>query len=213
MSLGRLNQYFRNWLSLAGLIILVGSVFAFVLLCALDLFTPHSNPYLGILIYVVAPGFFILGALSIVLGALVDRRQLVRKTPTSMPRVLHIDLSRPRDRRVFGGFIVGAVLFLLLTAIGSNRTYHYAESVQFCGQACHGPMKPEYTAYLNSPHARVLCVDCHVGSGAEAKIKAKMNGVHQLFAVTTGDYHRPINTPIKNLRPARETCEECHWPE
>src|ERR1044071_1851955 len=106
--------YLRNWLSLGGLIILTGSIFAFLLLCALDLFTPHSNPYLGILIYVVAPGFFILGVSFIVLGALVDRSQLVRKTPTSMPRVLHIDLSRPRDRRVLGGFIVGAVVFLLL---------------------------------------------------------------------------------------------------
>src|ERR1700751_5792731 len=133
----KVPQSFRNWLSLAGLVILVGSLFAFVMLVALDLFTPHSNPYLGILIYVVAPGFFILGAFFIVLGALVDRRQIARKSPAAMPHVLHIDLSRPRDKRVLGGFIVGALCFLLLTAIGSNRTYHYAESVHFCGQACH----------------------------------------------------------------------------
>jgi hypothetical protein len=74
-------------------------------------------------------------------------------------------------------------------------------------------MKPEYTAYLHSPHARVGCVDCHVGSGASAYVKAKINGVHQLLAVTKGDYERPIKTPVKNLRPARDTCEECHWPE
>ena len=42
------------------------------------------------------------------------------------------------------------------------------------------PMKPEYTAYLHSPHARVACVDCHVGSGTSAYVKAKINGVHQL---------------------------------
>jgi nitrate/TMAO reductase-like tetraheme cytochrome c subunit len=92
---------------------------------------------------------------------------------------------------------VGGVLFLLLTAIGSNRTYHYSESVPFCGTTCHGPMKPEYTAYLHSPHARVDCVDCHVGSGASSYVKAKLNGVHQLICVFTGDYHRPIKTPIK----------------
>jgi nitrate/TMAO reductase-like tetraheme cytochrome c subunit len=204
--------YLRNWLSLGGLVVLIGSLFAFLLLFAIDFFAAHSNPYLGLLTYVVAPGFSVLGAFFIVLGALVDRRHL-RKSPTALPHVLHIDLRRPRDRRVLGGFIVGAVLFLLLTAIGSNRTYHYSESVQFCGQACHGPMKPEYTAYLNSSHARVGCVDCHVGSGTEAFVKAKVNGVHQLICVFTGDYERPIKTPIHNLRPARETCEQCHWPE
>jgi nitrate/TMAO reductase-like tetraheme cytochrome c subunit len=206
-------RYFRNWLSLAGLIIVVGSLFAFLLLFAIDFFAPHSNPYLGILMYVVAPGFGFLGTFFIVLGALVDRRHLRRTPPTALPHVLHIDLSRPRDRRVLGGFIAGTVLFLLLTAIGSKGTYHYTESVQFCGQACHVPMKPEYTAYLNSPHARVDCVDCHVGSGASAYVKAKINGVHQLVSVFNRNYERPIKTPIKNLRPARETCEQCHWPE
>ena len=50
-------------------------------------------------------------------------------------------------------------------------------------------------------------------TGADAFVKAKLNGVHQLVGVITGDYHRPIKTPIKNLRPARETCEQCHWPQ
>jgi len=85
--------------------------------------------------------------------------------------------------------------------------------VQFCGLACHGPMKPEYTAYLHSPHARVECTACHVGPGASAFVKAKINGVHQLMGVVRGNYQRPIPTPIKNLRPAEETCEQCHWPE
>jgi hypothetical protein len=52
-----------------------------------------------------------------------------------------------------------------------------------------------------------------VGSGASAYVKAKVNGVHQLVCVFTGKYHRPIRTPIKNLRPAQETCEQCHWPQ
>jgi nitrate/TMAO reductase-like tetraheme cytochrome c subunit len=206
-------QYLRNWLSLAGLIILIGSLFAFLLLFVIDLFASHSSPYLGILIYVVAPGFSVLGGFFIGLGALVDRRHLQRKSPTALPHVLHIDLSRPRDRRVLAGFIVGALFFLFLTAIGSNETYHYAESVQFCGEACHGPMKPEYTAYLHSPHARVACVECHIGSGASAAVKAKINGVHQLVSLFRENYERPIETPIHNLRPARETCEQCHWPE
>jgi hypothetical protein len=204
--------YFRNWLSLAGFIIALGSFFAFLLLFAIDLFAAHSNPYLGILTYVIAPGFSFLGAFCILLGAWIHRRHS-RKVSLPASHILHIDLARPRDKKILAGFGVGTVIFLLLTAIGSNRTYHYTESTQFCGLACHAPMKPEYTAYLHSPHARVDCVDCHVGSGASAYVKAKINGVHQLVCVFTGDYHRPIKTPIKNLRPARETCEQCHWPE
>jgi nitrate/TMAO reductase-like tetraheme cytochrome c subunit len=105
------------------------------------------------------------------------------------------------------------VAFLMLTAVGSNRTYHYTESVQFCGQTCHTPMKPEFTTYLNSPHARVECTECHVGSGASAYVKAKINGVKQLCEALSDRYDRPIKTPIKNLRPAQETCEQCHWPQ
>ena len=124
-----------------------------------------------------------------------------------------VNLSRPRDRKLLGAFIAGALVFLLCSAIGSYQTYEYTDSIQFCGTACHVPMKPEYTAYLQSPHARVACVECHVGAGAEWYVRSKLNGVHQLFDVVMDRIPRPIETPIENLRPARETCEQCHWPE
>ena len=98
---------------------------------------------------------------------------------------LQIDLSRPRDRKLLVGFALCALVFLLVTAFGSYQTYQYTESVQFCGAACHVPMHPEYTAYLRSPHARVACVECHVGSGAEWYVRSKLNGIHQLFDVVT----------------------------
>jgi hypothetical protein len=74
-------------------------------------------------------------------------------------------------------------------------------------------MKPEFTAYQNSSHARVECTACHVGPGTSAFVKSKINGMHQLLGVITGEYDRPIKTPIKNLRPAQEICGECHWTE
>jgi nitrate/TMAO reductase-like tetraheme cytochrome c subunit len=205
--------HFRNWLSLSGAVLAVSSLFAFFLLFAIDLFAHQGNPYMGILAYVVAPGFLFLGLILILLGKWLHRRQVRHAAPGSPPPRLVIDLSRARDRRLLAVFGIGAVGFLLLTAIGSNRTYHYTESVQFCGQACHTPMKPEFTTYQNSPHARVECVACHVGEGVEWYVKSKINGVHQLYGVMTGDYHRPIKTPLKNLRPAQETCEQCHWPD
>jgi nitrate/TMAO reductase-like tetraheme cytochrome c subunit len=207
------GQMFRNWLGLSGGVLAVAAVFAFILLWALDLLGEHGNPYLGILTYVVAPGFFLLGLLLAALGAIIHRRHARKPAAERRPHVLHIDFSRPRDRRMLAGFGIGAVLFLLITAVGSNRTYHYTESTKFCGEACHGPMKPEYTAYLDSAHARVACVDCHVGSGASAYVASKVNGVHQLYCTLTGNIQRPIKTPIENLRPAQETCEQCHWPQ
>lgn len=83
----------------------------------------------------------------------------------------------------------------------------------FCGKTCHTVMQPEFTAYSYSPHARVTCVECHVGAGAGWYVKSKLSGARQVFAVAFKTYERPIPVPIKDLRPARETCEHCHWPE
>jgi nitrate/TMAO reductase-like tetraheme cytochrome c subunit len=190
----------------------LGSLFAFLLLFAIDLFAHHRNPYMGILAYVIAPGFLALGLGLVFIGLWWQRRLERRGAPGAATQFLVIDLSRRRHRQTLWAFIGAAVLFLLATAMGSYNTYHYTESVQFCGQACHTPMKPEFTAYLNSPHARVDCVACHVGEGASAYVQSKVNGVHQLIGVITGDYDRPIKTPVKNLRPAQDTCEKCHWP-
>lgn len=201
----------RNWLSVTGLIIATGGLFAFVFLFSIDLLSHQGNPYMGILAYVVAPGFMLLGLALTALGAWRHHKALRDFDPKAAAHELTIDLTRPRDRKLAAISGTGAAIFLMLTSFGSYQTYHYTESVQFCGQACHAPMKPEFTAYLNSPHARVDCVACHVGEGTEAYLKAKLNGVHQLVGVITGDYHRPIKTPIRNLRAAHETCEECHW--
>jgi len=195
-----------NWISLTGAVFAVGSIFAFALLFAIELFLPHSNPYVGLLVYIVAPACFVVGLLLILAGVLAQRTKIVSER-------LQIDLSRLRDRKLLVAFALCALVFLLATAFGSYQTYQYTDSVQFCGTSCHVPMHPEFTAYLHSPHARVACVDCHVGSGAESYVKSKFNGMHQLCDVVTNRIPRPIETPVKNLRPARDTCEQCHWPE
>jgi len=58
-----------------------------------------------------------------------------------------------------------------------------------------------------------MCVECHVGEGADWYVKSKMSGLYQVYSATFNKYHRPIATPLENLRPARETCEKCHWPQ
>lgn len=205
------SRLFRNWLSAAGAILATAAFFAFLLLFAIDVFARQSNPYVGILAYIVAPAFFFGGTAMLFIGFRIQRKH--EATGGGKPHLLIMDLSRPRDRRILQFFVAGGVAFLLVTAIGVTQTYHYTESTHFCGETCHEPMSPEYTAYLTSPHARVGCVDCHIGSGAEYYVKAKINGVHQLISTALNNYQRPIPTPVKNLRPAQDTCEQCHWPE
>jgi nitrate/TMAO reductase-like tetraheme cytochrome c subunit len=193
------------------LVVVVGSLFSFFLLLLLDALAHFANPYVGILTFLVAPTFLVMGLFLALLGAFLRHRQIL-KTSGPLP-ALRIDLSRPRDRRMLGFFLAGSVLFLLVSALGSYQTYHFTESVQFCGQACHGVMKPEYVTYLHSPHARVACAECHIGKGANWYVRSKLSGTYQVYATMADKYPRPIPTPVKNLRPAQETCEECHWPQ
>jgi hypothetical protein len=101
----------------------------------------------------------------------------------------------------------------VIVSLAAYRGVEYMDSVQFCGQVCHTVMKPEFTAYQDGAHSRVACVDCHIGTGASWFAKSKISGARQVLAVTFHTYDRPIPSPVQNLRPARDTCEQCHWPE
>ena len=203
---------FRNWLSLAGMVLAVSALGAFSLLFFMDLFAAHANPYTGILAYVVAPMFLLMGLAMMLLGYILETRRLKKGgAERSAEFIWHVDLSRKRDRRMMVLFLGGSVGFLFLTAFGSYETYHLMESNEFCGQACHTPMEPEYKAYQHSAHAQVDCVACHIGPGTKAYIRTKLNGVKQLYHQVLGDYERPIQIINPNLRLAEETCQTCHW--
>jgi nitrate/TMAO reductase-like tetraheme cytochrome c subunit len=208
----RPRSHFNNWISAIGAVIAVGALFSFALLVWMDFTQEEKNPYLGIFTYLVAPGFLITGLTTIFFGAWAQRRWALKHAAT-MPDKWRLDFSDGKQRRLIVLFGCGAAVFLLLSVFGSYQTYHYSESVQFCGQVCHSAMNPEFVTYQRGAHARVDCVECHVGSGAGNFLKAKINGTHQLIAYTLDNYNRPIGTPVKNLRPARDTCEKCHWPE
>jgi hypothetical protein len=203
----------HNWISLAGIILSASSFFAVACLIALDSFRGFTNPYVGILTYVVAPGFLIAGLVWILLGVLLERHRRRKLKPGALPVFPRLDLNEPRQRHTFIVVAVATALFLLSTAVGSYRTYQFTESVSFCGRLCHTVMSPEYTAYQESPHARVECVACHIGPGASWFVRSKLSGAYQVYATVADTYPRPIPTPIENLRPARETCEQCHWPQ
>ena len=208
----KLPKSFYNWTSLSGAIIAVITVFMIGFLIVISALGEGSS-YLGLVIYIVLPVILIIGLIMIPLGVAVYMRRLRKTGKVAERKWPYIDLNYQRHRNAFLIFTFGTVLFLLLSSVGSYEAFHYTESVEFCGTLCHQVMEPEYVGYQNSPHARVPCVECHVGSGASWYMRSKLSGLYQVYAVLTDNYPRPITTPIKNLRPARETCEECHWPE
>jgi len=205
----RSRMLLRNPISLAGMalgIVSLANVFLFFLI---DAIAVKPSPYIGILAYMVSPAFLILGLGLMLAGVLLERRKKVAAS-AFYPR---IDLNDPTQRSAAFSFLAFLVVFAIVSAGGSYKAYEFTDSVQFCGQLCHTVMNPEFTAYQLSPHARVGCVDCHVGSGATWYVKSKLSGARQVYAATFNTFPRPIPTPVHNLRPAQDTCESCHWPK
>jgi hypothetical protein len=201
-----------NWISLIGATIALISFAMIVFLFVVSVLIEEGRPYLGIVIYMVLPACLIIGLLLIPMGMFIKvmKGKELKDRGEKWPL---INLNDIRQRTAFLIFSIGTVIFLFASAIGSYEAFHFTESNQFCGEICHSVMNPEYNAYKHSSHARVKCVECHVGEGADWYAKSKLSGLYQVYAVTTNIFPRPIPTPITNLRPARETCEKCHWPE
>jgi muramidase (phage lysozyme) len=203
----------RNYVSFIGMAITVASATCIIFLFIFSLTGKESNPYLGIFTYILFPSIMMGGLAVIILGMLLERRRRRKLAPGEAPRYPSFDFNDPRRRRNAVGLLAATFVFLCASAVGSYHAFEYTESVQFCGQVCHTVMKPEFTAYKASPHSRVACVECHVGPGADWYVKSKISGAYQLYSVTFNKYPRPIKTPVHDLRPAQQTCEQCHWPE
>lgn len=204
----------RNWLTLLGATLTTVSALLIVAFLIVGFLGIGNSPYMGIMAFLVLPGVFIAGLLLIPAGVYwgrkaARRRELEGAEPSVYPK---IDFSKPRVRHLAAIVTALTVINLLIISLVSYEGVVYMETVQFCGQVCHSVMDPEYTAYIRSPHARVACVACHIGSGAPWFVRSKLSGVSQVIAVTFNTYERPIPVPVANLRPSRETCEECHWP-
>jgi nitrate/TMAO reductase-like tetraheme cytochrome c subunit len=209
----RLPPLSRNWITIIGALIAGLNLLLIIVLFIISIVFNKSAAHIGLFVYIILPGFMIFGLLMIPLGMLIARRRIKRESEYEKKRLPYIDLNNPRQRNVFVIFTIATIFLLFLSTYGSFEAYHLTESVEFCGTLCHKVMEPEYTAYQNSPHANVKCVECHVGSGTSWYVKSKLSGLHQVYAVLTKTYPSPIETPIHDLRPARETCEKCHWPQ
>jgi hypothetical protein len=201
----------NNPLSLAGVVLVTSATVLWVFLLPTLLKGATANPYLGIPGFLILPGIFIFGLILIPIG-IVLRRRSRRLQGLPIVSIPQLSLESPELRRLLGFIIAASAVNVVIAGQWGYSAVNYMETAQFCGLTCHSVMRPEYTGYVNSPHAHVACAECHIGPGASWFVKSKLSGVGQVFAVLLNNYPRPIPTPVENLRPARETCEQCHWP-
>jgi len=205
----------RDIIGMIGVVLTTSSFIAFIILEIARLLGILTNSYIGLITYMCFPALFIIGLILIPIGW----RRLKKKTGQTGISLMEASFGESASR---GGFF-GSRVFLLIGTLtivnvvfmagASMRTLSFMDTPVFCGTACHSVMNPEWVTYQVSPHARVRCVDCHVGEGMEALVDSKLNGMYQIISITFDLLERPIPTPVHQLRPARETCEKCHWPE
>ncbi len=216
--LATLQLYFallaRSRLSLLGAVMTTAGFLLNGLLVVLNWATSYEYPYLSILAFAILPGVIAGGLTLIALALVLTARQagggrLILESLGELVR----SSGRQTMTRLALLVLILTMANLMFFGIMSVELFHFTDSTEFCGQLCHEVMSPEFTAYKNSPHSSVPCVDCHIGPGVNWFVKSKLSGTRQLFAVALHTYSRPIHTPVENLRPARDTCEVCHRPE
>jgi nitrate/TMAO reductase-like tetraheme cytochrome c subunit len=199
----------RHPVTLVGAVIATVGAVAFLTLLAADLLGLFTNPYAGLVIFIAVPALFVFGLLLMPLGVSLQRRAL-RRDPSKPVEWPVIDLGRARVRAILIGVTALTVVNATLVLLAAQGSLHYMESPEFCGQTCHTPMHPQYTAWQNTTHAKVACVECHVGEGAPALVRSKLAGVRQLLHIVNGNFPRPIPASQAEMRPANETCGRCH---
>lgn len=201
-----------NWAGALGIALTTSSFVVFVVLETFIRLGFISNAYVGLLSYMTLPALFVFGLVLIAFGLFLARRR------SDLPTRAFLS-SRFGEEQVQVGYF-GANVFVIVAGLtvanllfvggASTTMLGFMDKPDFCGTACH-VMNPEWTAYQESPHARVACVSCHVGDSTEALVESKLSGLRQMLLFTAGAYSTPIPTPVEQLRPSRETCRTCHW--
>ncbi len=202
----------NNWISLSGVVIVTTATVFWLFLLPVTLRGEISHPYIGILVFLLLPAVFFLGLFLIPLGIALRRRRESR-TGVVHARFPPINWQNSSFRHLVMFIVVTTCVNFIIASQLAYGAVNYMDSTAFCGLTCHKVMDPEYTGHANSPHARVDCVACHIGPGASWFVRSKLSGTGQVFATLLDTYPRPIPSPVQNLRPARETCEVCHWPQ
>ena len=123
-----------------------------------------------------------------------------------------MNIKLGRRTLVFGS--IGSILvgLVVLAAVGAAGIagWEYSNSNAFCAAMCHNVHPEEIAAHKVGSHARVNCVECHMGRNSTLHLMAlKPTHAKELWGMIVG-YERPITSGT--LRPSREACESCHLP-
>jgi NapC/NirT cytochrome c family protein len=198
----------RNLLSFAGAALTTVGAVLFLVFFALDLVGFHTNPYFGIVTFVILPALFVTGLLLIPLGIWRTRRRIARGMRAREWPVLNFARASVRWTAIVIIALTG--INIAIVSMAAYKAVEYSDSTGFCTGVCHTPMEPQAIAHSNAVHASVSCASCHVGPGASGFVSAKMGGVRRLRAVVTGHVSRPIPVPVRDLPETAGTCLECH---
>ncbi|MBI2567330.1 MAG: NapC/NirT family cytochrome c [Candidatus Schekmanbacteria bacterium] len=209
-------KLWSNLITLFGAVLTTFTGLALIIGVGVELAGAELNQYASSLLYLILPTLFVVGLLLIPVGLFYERRFAGKHTDDpvrgAFQAAFELIYTYPRARNLVIFVAALTVANVAILTVAGYRGLHFVDSPQFCGTVCHSVMQPEFQAYQRSPHSRVPCVDCHIGAGATWAAKAKVDGLKQVWAVLTNTYDRPIPAPVHSLRPARETCERCHWP-
>ena len=223
----RLNEYlprlWTNWITLLGAVLTTMSGVALVVFLAMEFLAAGANLYTSSFLFVILPTLFVAGLVLIPIGHWRDRVHrrknqatlaaggVVPEDPVEAAIRTVIRDQKVRSRILF--VALATLVNILIFSLAGQKAVSYMDSPKFCGTTCHEVMQPEWEGYQRSPHSRVACVQCHIGPGATWALKAKLNGLHQVWSVLSGTVQRPVPSPVEQLRPSPDTCEQCHWPQ
>lgn len=203
-----------NRIGQVGVVLTTSSFVAFIFFEILRLIGVLTNAYVGLVVYLLFPSLFVLGLITILFAWKKYKKERRKTTEELLSERFEDDV----EHRLIGSKIFLTILgFTLLNVVfisaAGFRTLSFMDNAEFCGTACHSVMGPEWATYQVSPHSKVMCVECHVGEGVDALLASKLNGLRQMVLAATNTYNKPVPTPVHQLRPSKETCEKCHWPE
>src|ERR1051326_5016260 len=129
-----LSYLLCDWVASVGAIVTTTAAVVFLTFA----FQTFSNPYYGIIVFLVFPAFFVLGLILIPVG--VWRCSRSKGGRANIPRV---DLRGPAAIRLFGLIALLTVINVAIVSAGTFTSVKYMDSNQFCGTVCHKVMIPQ----------------------------------------------------------------------
>ncbi len=158
--------------------------------------------------------FLVVGLILIPLGMMVERRRRLRAVGApphfrqAGPEQSRRNAARWRSCSAF------VVIFTLMSAVGSYKAYEFTDSVQVLRPALpHGHASGVHRLSGIAARARRLRrVPRRLGRELVCEVEAlgRAPGVlHRDGDLSRGRFLRRYS----NLRPAPQTCEQCHWPK